>query len=316
MQLISPDLHIDFLGKRKIALGLSAVLIIISLLALVPGIRGLNFGIDFTGGTLVEVKFKQAPSISDVRASIKPAGYEQAIIQEFGSPEEIIIRVQNKDSEDSSSISNAILDGLKAQFGAENIDMRRVEFVGPQVGEELTQAGISAVLIAMLAILIYVTLRFEFRFAVGADAALLHDITLVLGVFALTGSEFSLPVVAAVLAVIGYSLNDTIVVFDRIRENLESNRKRKHPEDEIKVCNDSINQTMARTLMTSFTTLLVVLALFFLGGEVIHGFAFALLVGILVGTYSSIFIASPVMLQLKGVLQTSEEELKEMDARP
>jgi len=316
MQLISPDLHIDFLGKRKIALGLSAVLIIISLLALVPGIRGLNFGIDFTGGTLVEVQFKQAPSISDVRASIKPAGYEQAIIQEFGSPEEIIIRVQNKDSEDSSSISNAILDGLKAQFGAENIDMRRVEFVGPQVGEELTQAGISAVLIAMLAILIYVTLRFKFRFAVGADAALLHDITLVLGVFALTGSEFSLPVVAAVLAVIGYSLNDTIVVFDRIRENLESNRKRKHPEDEIKVCNDSINQTMARTLMTSFTTLLVVLALFFLGGEVIHGFAFALLVGILVGTYSSIFIASPVMLQLKGVLQTSEEDLKEMDARP
>jgi len=316
MQLINPDSNIDFLGKRKIALGLSAVLIIISLLSLVPNIRGLNFGIDFTGGTLVEVKFKEAPSISDVRASIKPAGYEQAIIQEFGSPEEIIIRVQNKESEDSSSISNAILNGLKSHFGAENIDMRRVEFVGPQVGEELTQAGISAVLIAMLAILIYVTMRFEFRFAVGADAALLHDITLVLGVFALTGSEFSLPVVAAVLAVIGYSLNDTIVVFDRIRENLESNRKLKHPEDETKVCNDSVNQTLARTLMTSFTTLLVVLALFFLGGEVIHGFAFALLVGILVGTYSSIFIASPVMLQLKGVLQTSEEDLKEMDARP
>jgi len=316
MQLINPNSNIDFLGKRKIALGLSALLIIISLIALIPGIRGLNFGIDFTGGTLVEVKFKQAPSISDVRASIKPAGYEQAIIQEFGSPEEIIIRVQNKDSEDSSSISNAILDGLKSHFGADNIDMRRVEFVGPQVGEELTQAGISAVLIAMIAILIYVTLRFEFRFAVGADAALLHDITIVLGVFAITGSEFSLPVVAAVLAVIGYSLNDTIVVFDRIRENLESNRKLKHPEDEVKVCNDSVNQTLARTLMTSFTTLLVVLALFFLGGEVIHGFAFALLVGILVGTYSSIFIASPVMLQLKGVLQTSEEDMKEMDARP
>jgi len=316
MQLINPDSNINFLGKRKIALGLSALLIIISLVALIPGVRGLNFGIDFTGGTLVEVKFKQAPSISDVRASIKPAGYEQAIIQEFGSPEEIIIRVQNKKSEDSSSISNALLKELKSHFGAENIDMRRVEFVGPQVGDELTQAGISAVLIAMLAIFIYVTLRFEFRFALGADAALLHDITLVLGVFAITGSEFSLPVVAAILAVIGYSLNDTIVVFDRIRENLEANSKRKHPEDEVKVCNDSINQTLARTLMTSFTTLLVVLALFFLGGEVIHGFAFALLVGILVGTYSSIFIASPVMLQLKGVLQTSEEDLKEMDARP
>jgi len=316
MQLINPDSNINFLGKRKIALGLSALLIIISLIALIPGVRGLNFGIDFTGGTLVEVKFKEAPSISDVRASIKPAGYEQAIIQEFGSPEEIIIRVQNKKSEDSSSISNAILKELKSHFGAENIDMRRVEFVGPQVGDELTQAGISAVLIAMLAIFIYVTLRFEFRFALGADAALLHDITIVLGVFAITGSEFSLPVVAAILAVIGYSLNDTIVVFDRIRENLESNRKLKHPEDEAKICNDSINQTLARTLMTSFTTLLVVLALFFLGGEVIHGFAFALLVGILVGTYSSIYVASPVMLQLKGVLQTSEEDLKEMDARP
>lgn len=316
MQLFNPNSHIDFLGKRKIALGLSALMIIISLLALVPGIRGLNFGIDFTGGTLVEVKFKQVPSISDIREAIKPAGYEQAIIQEFGSPDEILIRVQNKETEDSSSISNAILKALKSQFGAESIDMRRVEFVGPQVGQELTQAGISAVLIAMLAIFIYVTVRFEFRFAVGADAALLHDITIVLGVFAVTGNEFSLPVVAAVLAVIGYSLNDTIVVFDRIRENLDANHKLKHPEDEVKVCNDSVNQTLSRTLMTSFTTLLVVLALFFLGGEVIHGFAFALLVGIGVGTYSSIFVASPIMLQLKGVLQTSEEDLKEMDARP
>lgn len=316
MQLINPNSNIDFLGKRKIALALSTLLLIISLLALIPGIRGLNFGIDFTGGTLVEVQFKQPPSISDVRAAIKPVGYEQAIIQEFGSPEEILIRVQNKEAEDSSSISNAILDSLKSHFGAENIDMRRVEFVGPQVGEELTQAGISAVIIAMLAILIYVTMRFEFRFAVGADAALMHDIIIVLGVFAITGNEFSLPVVAALLAVIGYSLNDTIVVFDRIRENLEANRKLKHPEDEVKVCNDSVNQTLSRTLMTSFTTLLVVLALFFLGGEVIHGFAFALLVGILVGTYSSIYVASPVMLQLKGLLQTSEEDLKEMDARP
>lgn len=316
MQLINPNSNIDFLGKRKIALGLSTLLLIISLLALIPGIRGLNFGIDFTGGTKVEAKFKQAPSIADVRAAIKPAGYEQAIIQEFGSPYEISIRVQNKEAEDSSNIGNAILDSLKAHFGAENIDMRSVEFVGPQVGEELTQAGISAVLIAMLAILIYVTMRFEFRFAVGADAALMHDIIIVLGVFSITSTEFSLPVVAAILAVIGYSLNDTIVVFDRIRENLEANRKLKHPEDEVKVCNDSVNQTLSRTLMTSFTTLLVVLALFFLGGEVIHGFAFALLVGILVGTYSSIYVASPVMLQLKGVLQTSEEDLKEMDARP
>ena len=316
MQLINPDSKIDFLGKRKIALGLSAVMIIISLLALFPAIKGLNFGIGFTGGTLVEVKFKQAPAVADIRAAITPAGYEQAIIQEFGSPEEILIRVQNKTDEESSTISTAILESLKTGFGADALEMRRVEFVGPQVGEELTMAGISAVAIAMLAIFVYVTFRFEFRFAVGADAALLHDVIIVLGVFALLDKEFSLPVVAAILAVIGYSLNDTIVVFDRIRENLEGNRKRKTQDDEVTVCNASVNQTLARTLMTSFTTLLVVLALFFLGGEVIHNFAFALLVGILVGTYSSIFVASPVMLSLKGLFQHTEEELAEMDARP
>jgi len=316
MQLINPNSNIDFLGKRKIAILLSGFMLVISLLALIPSIRGLNFGIDFTGGTLVEVQFKQAPNISDIRQAIAPAGYSKAIIQTFGAPEEILIRVQNKQASDSSTVSNAILSALKSKFGDKEIDMRRVEFVGPQVGEELTRAGISAVGIAMLAILVYVTFRFEFRFALGADAALFHDVLIVLGVFALLGKEFSLPVVAAVLAVIGYSLNDTIVVFDRIRENLEANNKLKNPLDEVSVCNNSINQTLARTLMTSFTTLLVVIALFFLGGEVIHGFAFALLVGIGVGTYSSIFIASPIMLSLAGRFKTSEEDLAEMDARP
>jgi len=316
MQLINPNSKFDFLGKRKIALALSSLMIIISLLALFPTLRGLNFGIDFTGGTLVEVKFKQAPQIADVRKAIEPAGYGQAIIQEFGSPEEILIRAQNKVSDESSKISTEILQALKTSFGDDEIDMRRVEFVGPQVGEELTKAGISAVAIAMLAILIYVTFRFEFRFALGADAALLHDVLIVLGVFAILGKEFSLPVVAAILAVIGYSLNDTIVVFDRIRENLEANKKLKEPLDEVTICNSSINQTLARTLMTSFTTLLVVIALFFLGGEVIHGFAFALLVGIGVGTYSSIFVASPIMLSLAGRFQTSEDELAKMEARP
>jgi len=314
MQLIRPDIHIDFIGKRKTALMISAIMILISLGAL--AVKGLNFGIDFTGGTLVEVKFDQAPSIADVRNSISPQGYGNAIIQEFGAPEEIIIRVQNKDSKDSSTISNAILDGLSEQFGADAIEMRRVEFVGPQVGEELTRAGIMAVLISMLAILVYVTFRFEFRFALGADAALLHDITIVIGLFALTGKEFSLPVIAALLTVIGYSLNDTIVVFDRIRENFVANRKRKKPEDEFTVVNKSINQTLARTLMTSFTTLIVVFALFFLGGEVIHDFAFALIAGILVGTYSSIYVASPVMLSLANRFKVDEDEIKAMEARP
>jgi len=314
MQLIRPDINIDFLGKRKVALLASALMILLSIGLL--AVRGLNFGIDFTGGTLVEVKFQQPPAIADIRKAIAPAGYEQAVIQEFGAANEILIRVQNKEGEESSTISTAVLDALGAAFGADAVEMRRVEYVGPQVGEELTRAGIYAVLIAMLAILIYVTFRFELRFAIGADAALLHDVTIVIGIFALTGKEFTLPVVAAILTVIGYSLNDTIVVFDRIRENLAANRKKKKPAEEVDVCNASINQTLARTLMTSFTTLLVVIALFLLGGEVIHDFAFALMVGILVGTYSSIYIASPIMLSLAGRFQPSEEEIKELEARP
>jgi len=314
MQLIRPDINIDFIGKRKVALMISALMILISLGML--AVKGLNFGIDFTGGTLVEVKFDKAPTIADVRSSISPKGFGNAVIQEFGSPEEILIRVQNKDGEESSTISTAILDGLSEKFTADAIEMRRVEFVGPQVGEELTEAGIMAVLIAMLAILVYVTFRFEFRFALGADAALLHDITIILGLFALTGKEFSLPVIAALLTVIGYSLNDTIVVFDRIRENFAANRKRKTPNDEITVVNGSINQTLGRTIMTSVTTLLVVLALFFLGGEVIHDFAFALIAGILVGTYSSIYVASPVMMSLAGRFKSDEDEIKAMEARP
>jgi len=314
MQIIRPDTHIDFIGKSKAAMAISGILLLLSVGLLI--FKGLNFGIDFTGGTLVEVKFDQAPAISDVRNSLKPAGYGQAIIQEYGTPNEILIRVQNKSSEESSTISTAVLDALTTRFNADGVQMRRVEFVGPQVGDELTRAGIMAVLIAMVAILIYVTFRFELRFALGADAALLHDVTIVLGLFALTGKEFSLPVVAALLTVIGYSLNDTIVVFDRIRENLAANRKKKKPDDEKTIVNASINQTLARTLMTSFTTLLVVAALFFLGGEVIHGFALALMAGILVGTYSSIYIASPVMMALHGRFKPNDEEIRKLEARP
>ncbi len=314
MQLIRPDINIDFIGKRKTALMISGLMLLASLGLL--AFKGMNFGIDFTGGTLVEVKFQQAPEIADVRAALSPKGYGNAVIQEFGSPEEILIRVQNREGEKSSTISTAILDGLSEKFTADAVEMRRVEFVGPQVGEELTRAGIMAVLIAMFAILLYVTVRFEFRFALGADAALLHDITIVLGLFALTGKEFTLPVIAALLTVIGYSLNDTIVVFDRIRENFAANLKRKTPEHEVTIVNNSINQTLARTLMTSLTTLLVVAALFLLGGEVIHDFAFALIAGILVGTYSSIYIASPVMLSLAGRFKADEEEIRKMEARP
>ncbi|MDX8376460.1 MAG: protein translocase subunit SecF [Mariprofundales bacterium] len=314
MQLIRHDVNFDFLGKRFIALAFSTLMLLASIGFL--GFQGLNFGIDFTGGTLVEVRFATAPDIGDVRTSLQPAGYSQAVIQEFGSPEEILIRVQNKDDKKSEDISTEILQAIDTAFGKNAAEMRRIEFVGPQVGEELRTAGIMAVFIAMLAILIYVTMRFEFRFALGADAALLHDVLIVLGVFAILGKEFTLPVVAAVLTVIGYSLNDTIVVFDRIRENLDANRRRKKPDDEVKLVNTAINQMLSRTLMTSVTTLLVVFALFFLGGEVIHDFAFALIVGILVGTYSSVYVASPVMMSLHGRFKADEKSLREMEARP
>jgi len=191
-----------------------------------------------------------------------------------------------------------------------------VEFVGPQVGEELKSSGMWAVVYTLGGILLYVMFRFKLRFALGADAALLHDIIIVVGVFSLLQLEFSLSVVAALLTVLGYSLNDTIVVFDRIRENFAENKKTKHPKDEVEVCNTSINQTLSRTLMTSLTTLLVVFSLYFFGGEVIHNFAFALLVGIAVGTYSSIFIATPIMLALEGKFEMSEEELKALEERP
>jgi len=314
MQLIRPDINIDFIGRRKLAIGISALMIIISLGAL--AVRGLNFGIDFTGGTLVEVKFNKVVKIADVRTAISAKGYGNAVIQNFGSAKDILIRVQNKEGDKSSTISTAILDALNAKFTANAVEMRRVEFVGPQVGKELAYDGVMSILIAMLAILIYVTFRFEFRFAIGADVALLHDVTIVIGLFAITGKAFTLPVVAALLTVIGYSLNDTIVVFDRIRENFAANHKRKNPLDEITVVNDSINQTLSRTLMTSFTVLLVVAALFVFGGEVIHDFAFAMLAGVLVGTYSSIYVASPIMLSLAGRFKSNDDEMRKMEARP
>lgn len=314
MQLIRPDLNVNFLGSRKIALSLSAFVILASLALIF--FKGLNLGIDFTGGTLVEVRFHKQVEIAEIRSAIEPAGYGKAVIQEFGAPEDILIRVQNRPDVEASVISTGILDALGGHFGPDQVEMRRVEFVGPQVGEELKSAGMWAVIYTLVGILVYVMFRFRLRFALGADAALLHDIIIVVGVFSLFGIEFSLSVVAALLTVLGYSLNDTIVVFDRIRENFELNKKKKTPGNEVDVCNQSINQTLARTLMTSLTTLLVVISLYVLGGEVIHDFAFALLVGIAVGTYSSIFIATPIMLSLEGKFEMSEEELKELEARP
>ena len=336
-QLIS-NTRIDFLGRRRIAMVISVVVIAICVGSLVT--RGLNFGIDFTGGTLVEVGYQEAVEVESVREDLSAGGFADAIVQHFGTSRDVLIRLPvaaEREGIKAVEISNAVMESLRAPSGEiitdqagggdgqlclQNgsvvecqIQMRRVEFVGPQVGDELKEQGGLAMLYALIGILIYVTFRFEWRFAIGSVVALVHDVFITVGVFSLFQFDFSLAVLAAVLAVIGYSLNDTIVVFDRIRENFRKLRK----SDPVGVMNQSINETLPRTLLTSLTTMFVVLALLFLGGEVIHGFALALLVGILVGTYSSIFVASPTVLALgvsRDDLMPVVKEGAEADGQP
>lgn len=290
MQILGHKTNIDFMGKRKLAMMFSTLLILLSIGSLAT--RGLSFGIDFTGGTLIEVAYPDSAELGGIRDLLDEAGYGDAQVQHFGTSRDVLIRIAPRANRASAELSEEVLTALKNADTA--VEMRRVEFVGPQVGEELTEQGGLAVLYALLGILIYITLRFEYRFSFGAVAALVHDVIITLGVFSLVQVEFDLTVLAAILAVIGYSLNDTIVVFDRIRENFRKMRKGT-PTD---VMNASINQTLARTMMTSLTTLLVLLALFFLGGEIIHSFALALIVGVFVGTYSSIFVAGASTLAL------------------
>ena len=285
----------------------SALLLIVSVISL--GWQGLKLGIDFTGGTLIEVGYQQTANLEDIRTKLVSASYTGTNVQYFGSDTEVLIQLEPQ------TISSAKLSSSIIQMLGEGIDVRRVEFVGPKVGEELTNDGGLALLYALIGILIYVAFRFEYRFALGSITALIHDVIITLGVFSILQIEFNLTVLAAILAVIGYSLNDTIVVFDRIRENFLSTR---HIEP-VPIVNDALNQTLARTLMTSLTTLLVLLALFYLGGEVIHSFAGALIIGVVIGTYSSIFVASSMILALgisKKDMLPSEKEKKEIDARP
>ena len=321
MYFLKREPRIDFLGHRGLAGIVSAVLIVIGIVSL--GVRGLAFGIDFTGGTLVEVAYEESVEASSVRDLIANAGFESALVQYFGTSKDILVRLPASAIENAAQVSSRIMVALRSPYketlvtGASGdlqqclfdngtsgrcaVQMRRVEFVGPQVGEELTEKGGLAMLYALLGILIYVSWRFEWRFAIGAVAALVHDVLITVGVFSVLGLEFSLPVLAAILAVIGYSLNDTIVVFDRVRENFRKMRR----GTPIEIMNTSVNQTLSRTILTSLTTLLVVLTLLIIGGEVINGFATALLVGVLIGTYSSIFIANPAVL----VLGISREDM-------
>lgn len=315
MEFLKRDTRIDFIGRRRIAALISISIIVILLLSLF--IRGLNLGIDFTGGTLVEVSYSSSVNTEEVRTNLRRSGLGSVVVQHFGTSRDVLIRLPADPEVDAAETSSLIMSSLRMPYGetlaqtSENdsqrcifqdgttgdctVQMRRVEFVGPQVGDELTEKGGLAMLYALIGILAYVAWRFEWRFALGAVIALVHDVLVTVGFFSLLGLEFSLPVLAAVLAVIGYSLNDTIVVFDRIRENFRKMRK----GTIVDIMNSAINQTLRRTLLTSLTTLLVVVTLILLGGEIIKGFAVALFIGILVGTYSSIFVASPVVLSLR-----------------
>ena len=299
--------NIDFVNRRHLAMVFSAVLLIASIISL--SVQGLKLGIDFTGGTLIELGYQQTADLEEIRGKLNEANYQGTNVQYFGSDTEVLIQLEPQQVS-SAKLSSSIIHML-----GDDIDVRRVEFVGPKVGEELTNDGGLAMLYALIGILIYVAFRFEYRFALGSIAALVHDVIIVLGVFSALQIEFDLTVLAAILAVIGYSLNDTIVVFDRIRENFLSTRK----VDPKPIINDALNQTLSRTIMTSLTTLLVLLALFYLGGEVIHSFAGALLIGVVIGTYSSIYVASSMILALgisKADMLPSEKESKEIDARP
>ena len=291
MQLIKPDTNIDFVGKRKLAFVFSIVLIVIGLASLlVKG--GPDYGIDFAGGTLVQVKFANPTDAAAIKKAMDGLDLGDPVVQRFGDGQnEFLIRVEESSAE-LQGLAQQIETSLEKTYKKDSVDIRRVEMVGPQVGKDLRSKGLKAILYAMLGILVYISWRFEFRFAVGAIVALVHDVVITLGAFSLFGKEIDLPIIAAFLAIIGYSLNDTIIVYDRIRENLGKHNKQNFEF----IVNRSINETLSRTLLTSGTTMLVILALFILGGGVIHNFAFAMLVGVLIGTYSSIFVASPILI--------------------
>ena len=281
--------HLDFVSRRRTAFLLSAVVIGAGLLSLVIK-GGPDLSIDFEGGVLIQLKFQDRVATEELRVALDEAGYPNCEIQTFRTGDEILIRAPIVEGKDvTEDIKNALSD----RFAANPFEVRREELVGPKVGQELGKNAIWAIVIGLGAILVYVAFRFEFRFAVAAVAALFHDVLVTLGIFSLTGKEVSLAVVAAFLTIVGYSLNDTIVVFDRIREDL----RKYHRERYEGVINASINETLSRTIMTSLTTMIVVLFLFFLGGEVLRDFAFALLIGVVVGTYSSIFVASPILVE-------------------
>jgi preprotein translocase subunit SecF len=313
-QILKAKGTIDFMRWSKFAFAFSLMMIAASAVTL--STKWLNWGLDFTGGTLIEVSFQQPADLEKVRASLALDGFADATVQNFGSAREVMVRLRPREGLESQTLGNQILSSIEKGTGT-SVEMRRIEFVGPNVGMELAEAGGLAIIVSLLCILLYVSMRFEWRLAAGAVLSLAHDVFITLGVFSLLQIEVDLTIVAALLTVVGYSLNDTIVVFDRIRENFRKMRKGEPAE----IMNDSVTQTLSRTLITSGTTLFVVIALFINGGSMIHGFALALLLGITVGTYSSIYVASALALKL-GITREHlmppqvEKEGAELDELP
>lgn len=292
MEFFRINKTIDFMRLRRPMVILSVVLVLASILLLAT--RGLNFGLDFTGGTLIEVGYENPVDLAGVRETLRQGEFGDAVAQHFGTSRDVLVRLAPRADVSSADLSTRVLRVLQDAASGQKVEVRRVEFVGPQVGDQLVEQGGLAMLYALIGIFIYVAFRFEWRFSAGAILATAHDVVLTLGLFSLLQVEFDLTVLAAVLAVIGYSVNDTVVVFDRIRENFRKLRK----GTALEVVNSSLTQTLSRTIMTSGTTLIVVAALFLLGGTLIHAFAIALIFGIVIGTYSSIYVASFAALAL------------------
>ncbi|RIZ65156.1 MAG: protein translocase subunit SecF [Methylococcales bacterium] len=290
--------NINFIGNRNIAMTFSGILMVLSIISL--STRGLQMGIDFTGGTLIEIGYQKAADLTVLRNTLDSEGFNDATVQNFGTAKDVLIRLKPHDGVSSADLSTKVLEAIN-KTTTEPASVRRVEFVGPQVGDDLAEDGFLALLYSTIGILIYIAWRFEWKFSTGAVIATLHDVVVTLGLFSVLGLEFDLTVLAAVLALIGYSLNDTIVVYDRIRENFRLFRNTSTEE----IMNISVNVTLSRTIMTSLTVILVLVSLFFLGGEIIHNFSIVLLFGVFFGTYSSIFIASPMAL----ILGVSPEDL-------
>ena len=297
----SKDSKIDFMKYRNIAGSISLALVLASLVSL--AFNQVEWGLDFTGGTLVEVAYENPVDPGDIRAELDGAGFSGHVVQFFGYERDILVRIppqKNLSDRENASLGDEVLKVLVVKAG-EGVSLRRSEFVGPAVGEELTNQGGLGMLTALAAVMLYIAMRFQLKFAIGAVIALFHDVIIILGIFSVTRWDFDLTVLAAILAVIGYSLNDTIVVADRIRENFRKIRR----GSSLDIINTSLNQTLGRTIVTSLTTLLVLIALYFLGGELIRGFAEGLIIGVVIGTYSSIYIAANVFV----MLHISKEDL-------